>query len=429
MTNNCRCHRTDPFPAGESPAASPELKILVIATHTMPLAARMAMALSDAGFRVATLAPRGHPARLLRKVRDHFAYRPQPRWRSALRAIERWSPDLLVCTDDVAVSDLQVLHQRMSSSADKARRRVAGLIESSLGPAAGFQTTRNKSDFLTRVETEGLRCPRTIVIPAADRFESTPAGLTCPIVVKADQSYGGTCVRVAAGDAAVRAAVWELQTPRTWLGLFRRLSGALLGSQALAVLPLPLRRTISLQQYVEGRPCNRAVVCWKGKVLAGISVEAVEVLKEHGPASVVRIIDHPEMTRVAEHMAGCLGLSGFVGFDFIVDSSNQAWVIEMNARVTPACHLAIADGADLSGVLYRHMKGMPPLPAQAPASRDLVAMFPAEIMRCPSSAYLEAPHHDVPWSEPRLVHGVLGQALRTGFSERVRAFIKRRGGR
>ena len=47
---------------------------------------------------------------------------------------------------------------------------------------------------------------------------------------------------------------------------------------------LSLRRTISLQQYILGRPSNRAVICWKGKVLAGISVEVVELKRECGPA-------------------------------------------------------------------------------------------------------------------------------------------------
>src|SRR5262249_36050093 len=161
--------------------------------------------------------------------------------------------------------------------------------------------------FSTLVEAEGLRCPTTIVIPATRAFEAVPAELIYPIVVKADKSYGGLCVRVVNSSSDVRAAVWELQTPRTWHNTFRRLFGAILGSGVLASLTLPLRRTISLQQYILGRPSNRAVICWKGKVLAGISVEAVEVEHEHGPASVVRLIDHPEMASAAEHMVRRLG--------------------------------------------------------------------------------------------------------------------------
>jgi predicted ATP-grasp superfamily ATP-dependent carboligase len=32
------------------------------------------------------------------------------------------------------------------------------------------------------------------------------------------------------------------------------------------------------------------------------------------------------------YMVERLNLSGFVGFDFVLDSSNQAWLIEMNPR-------------------------------------------------------------------------------------------------
>jgi glutathione synthase/RimK-type ligase-like ATP-grasp enzyme len=402
-----------------------KLKVLVIATQETALAARISIALADVGFRVGALTPRGHPVRRSRKIRDHFAYHTRPRLRSAVRAIDRWSPDLLVCTDDLAVRELQTLHQRTAASDDKARRRIAELIELSLGPATSFPAMCNKSDFLARVEIEGLRCPRTVVIPACRAFESPPAELIYPLIVKADHSQGGICVRIANNDADVRAAVWELQTPSTWHSIFRRLFGAILGSEALAPLMLRLRRTISLQQYILGRPSNRAVICWKGKVLTGISVEAVEVNDEHGPASVVRLIDHPEMAIVAEHMVKRLGLSGFVGFDFVLDSSNQAWIIEMNPRVTPICHLSPADGTNLAGSLHIQMKGLKLVSRLTPISRGMIALFPNEIVRSPSSEYLQSCQHDVPWNEPELVRSVLNQTLRTGIPRRVRIFLER----
>jgi len=67
---------------------------------------------------------------------------------------------------------------------------------------------------------------------------------------------------------------------------------------------------MSLQQYVAGRPCTRAVVCWKGKVLAGITVEVLATLYEFGPATVVKVIHHPNVTAAAEkswRSWGCLG--------------------------------------------------------------------------------------------------------------------------
>jgi hypothetical protein len=71
------------------------------------------------------------------------------------------------------------------------------------------------------------------------------------------------------------------------------------------------------------------------------------------------------------------------------------------------------------------MNGLPPSPAPASASRDVVALFPGEIMRSPVSEHIRSSWHDVPWSEPQLVHHMLDQALRTGLTRRVRTFIER----
>jgi hypothetical protein len=422
----CMLNMQRSFSVNQAAAAgAAKLRILVIATQKTALAARIAMALADVGFLVAALTPHGHPVRRSRKISDHFAYRARAQLKSIVRAIDRWSPDLLVCADDLAVRELQTLHQRTAASDDKARRHISGLIELSLGPATSFPAMYSKSDFLALAEIEGLRSPRTMVIQATRTFESVPAQLIYPIVVKADQSYGGLCVRIANSDADVRATVWELQTPPTWRSIFRRFFGAILGSEALGPLRLPLRRTTSLQQYIPGRPSNRAVICWKGKVLAGISVEVVEVTHESGPASVVRLIDHSEMTIVAEHMVKRLDLSGFVGFDFVLDSGNQAWIIEMNPRVTPICHFSLADGTSLAGSLYTQMTGLRPLSRLAPINGGLIALFPNEIVRSPSSEHLQSCEHDVPWNEPDVVRSVLDRALRTGIWRRVRTFLER----
>ena len=400
--------------------AAAQLKVLVIATQKTPVAARISMALADVGFRVAALTPHGHPVRVSRKIQDHFAYHTRPRFKSTVRAIGRWSPDLLVCADDLAVRELQTLHRRTD---DKARRHISELIELSLGPATSFPAIRNKSDFLAAVESEGLRSPKTIVIRATCAFQRVPAELIYPIVVKADLSFGGRCVRIVNSAAHIRATVWELQTPSTWRYSFRRFFGTILSSKPLASVRLPLRRTISLQQYIAGRPANRAVICWKGKVLAGISVEALEVENENGPASVVRLIDHPEMAMIAERMVKRLNLSGFVGFDFVLDSSNQAWIIEMNPRVTPICHFSLTDGTNFAGSLYMQMTGIPSLSILAPINCGLIALFPNEIVRSPFSEHLQFCQHDVPWNEPEVVRVVLDQALRTGILKRVRRFL------
>ena len=59
-----------------------------------------------------------------------------------------------------------------------------------------------------------------------------------------------------------------------------------------------------------------------------------------GPSTIVKIIDHSDVTAAAEAIVAKLGLSGFVGFDFMLDCANKAWFLEMNSRATPTCHIA-----------------------------------------------------------------------------------------
>ena len=300
-----------------------QLKILVFATQNNPLAARISIALAYAGFHVAALTRSGHPVREVRKVSVSFCVPPpipveinSPRHRSMVSGSS--------CLHRrPRSSGVAKLHKRTASSGDKAGRRISDLIELSLGPPTSFSATSRQERLLgSRRSSKGYAARKPSLFRLLAHFESAPAELTYPIVVKADHSDGGRCVRIVNREANLRAVVWELQTPSTWRG--RRFFGTHARIEALSRLMLPLRRTISLQEYIVGRPGNRAVICWKGKVLAGISVEAVEVTHEHGPASVIKLIDHSEMATACERMVKRLHLSGFVGFDFILDSRESS---------------------------------------------------------------------------------------------------------
>ena len=187
-----------------------QLKSLVFATENNSLAARISMALGCVGFQVASLTRSAHPVRKARKVLRHFAYHNRFRARSIIRAIDSWSPDIIVCTDDLAVRELQDLHKRTAAFGNGADRRRSDLIELSLGPPTSFAAMRNKSCFLALAELEGVRCPKTIVFPATRAFDLTPAELTYPVVVKADHSDGGRCVRIVNEEADLRPVLETL---------------------------------------------------------------------------------------------------------------------------------------------------------------------------------------------------------------------------
>ena len=135
-------------------------------------------------------------------------------------------------------------------------------------------------------------------------------------------------------------------------------------------------------------------MCRQGKVLAGLSVEALQTSRPAGPASVVRIIDSPDMTEATARLVKRLGLSGFVGFDFMIHAgSGRAYLLEMNGRPTPICHIALDRSTDMISAL-----GEPFTVTRRALNIDspIIALFPEEIWRDPDSHYLRSACHDVP---------------------------------
>jgi hypothetical protein len=79
-----------------------------------------------------------------------------------------------------------------------------------------------------------------------------------------------------------------------------------------------------------------------------------------GPATVVRVIDHPAMAEAARRMVRRLGLSGFSGFDFIIAETGEPVLLELNPRLTPTSHLLVEDG-------HRRERTLVLFPAEHPA--------------------------------------------------------------
>jgi len=87
--------------------------------------------------------------------------------------------------------------------------------------------------------------------------------------------------------------------------------------------------------------------------------------------------------------------------------------------------LCSSDGTDLAAALYAQIERSPPRPRPALINRDMIALFPNEIIRSPSSSYFSSCQHDVPWEEPELVRGVLNQMRRIQIRRQARRFAER----
>jgi len=85
-------------------------RVLVLSTSLWLSAGQLALALIRVGFEVATFGPAESPFHTIEKLDARFRYGYRGFDSAAMSAIRNWSPDLLVCTDDLAVYHL---HQRL----------------------------------------------------------------------------------------------------------------------------------------------------------------------------------------------------------------------------------------------------------------------------------------------------------------------------
>jgi glutathione synthase/RimK-type ligase-like ATP-grasp enzyme len=377
-------------------------RIVVIATVHWAATTRLCLALADAGFDVAVLAPDDHALHAMSAI---FAMRLGRTRAEALKAIAwmlgAFLPDLVIPADDRAIAYLGRVYWRALQGRGSNAYQLADIIERSVGTPSSFVFATQKSRFIELARAEGLRVPRTTPVRNIAELRDLLARTVFPVVIKQDETSGGAGVRVAGDGLEAERAFEELRAASS------RRTAIKQALKRLDIAPLErfLRQapTITLQQYIDGRPANRAVVCDRGSVRAGLSVEVLQTSAEAQPATVVSVIDSAEMAHASQRLVRRLGLSGFIGFDFMLEAtSGRAFVLEMNARPTQICHIALDRSSDMVGALANSLSWS--VPRHLPnVSASTIALFPQEFWRDPDSAHLKSACHDVPWTEPAFI--------------------------
>lgn len=383
-------------------------RLLLLTCHHWPNPALMAHALAAAGLEVGVLGPWWQPARLMQGLGFVASYNGRGKQAALRRAFAAFQPDLLVPCDDSAAA---LLHRLREVGADDAAL-LAGITRS-VGGVGELPAVLHKSRFVARAAALGLAVPASVIVAAEREIPAALATVGLPCMVKRDESWGGAGVRLVRTEAEARHAWRDFATPPGWATTLR----AALRQQDPGPLRDRLRFAppgIALQALAPGVAVNRAVFCWRGEVLDGVTIEALEQLPGNGPSSVVRELAHPGIAAASACMVRALGLSGFIGFDFMLGASGAARLLELNPRVTPAATLLVQRpgfAARLAAALAG--QALPPaLPERTAAAPHV--LFPQEIQRDPASAWLHRPEHRVPWSEPRLVAWCIAHALRRG---------------
>lgn len=388
-------------------------RLLVLSTQPWPFPARLCMALRRAGFSVEGASP---PRAFLGRSAAPTAWhrlRPARLLPDLAAAVRAARPDRLVPCDDLSTRLITALHT------DPAMREV---VEASLGAPESHAVALSKGMQMALAAQMGLPIPPTLHLPDRTAFDVAVAARPFPRVLKTDGNWGGEGVAVLR-DAGSADHAWErLTTPPSLLAAAKR------SMRERSIRAFVARRdwqlpAVHLQEFAEGTPANRAVVCERGRVLAGLSVVALETAGASGPAAVVRVLEHPGMTATAEAFVERLGLSGFHGFDFVLTPDSRALMLEMNPRATPICHLARDGGNGLAAVMLGAMTGHAPA-VRLPVPGDTIALFPNEWSRDPTSSHLRD-WHDAPWDDPPLLRAALAELAASERLERLRGTLRR----
>ena len=367
--------------------------VTITATTWWPAPARVAMAFARRGAAVRAICPAGHPLRYTRAVASCVRYPfldPLPR----LHAVIAADPAaLIVPCDDRAVAHLHALHDAEPGGT------VAATIRRSLGAAEHFATLRRRAALLHAAAASGIRIPRTQALASAAELDAWQAPL--PWLIKTDMSWGGAGVRIVGSREEAQYAVQAMARP---LGGARALKRLLINRDGFWLQPWLARFAAStiVQQYVQGTPANIAIACDDGEVLAHLAVRALATQGATGASTMVEVIEHEEMLAAARTLAKRFRLSGFHGLDFMIDGKGCAWLIELNARATQLCHIALDERPSLVDALATR-----PAISAAPAPAGTVIAFFPQAWRSEPNGVLRSVLHDVPWEEPALVEALM----------------------
>lgn len=384
-------------------------RVLIVATRRWFSAARLAMAFAAAGAQVELLSPPGHPALLTHAIDRHHPFRALRPLRSIANAIQASGPDLVIPTDDTAVGYLHRLYSEAHRLNSELAPALRALLARSLGDPARFPLLESRTCLLTAAQKEDILAPATELVPDKSSLRDWLARNPLPAVLKADGTSGGEGVEIVNTRKQAFRAWSRLRAP---LGLARAAQKACLEHDANHLLPWFTRRPrqVSIQPFIQGHDANMAVACWQGELLGAITLDVLHTWRPKGPSVLVELTQNDAMLVAARALIARLHLSGFYGFDFIVENTPpgqpwvapRAWLIEINARATQTCHLPYGAPRDLVPALLSALTSRPLPAANNAPQRGVIALFPLAWQAGLTTQMLDSTIQDIPYDEPLL---------------------------
>jgi len=365
--------------------------------------ARLPQALQAAGFEVGIACFEDDYLAGTRFRDRFFPWRPGCRRGGVLlqhlkAIVAEWPPDFLVPADDLAVVFLARAHGRL-----KASEPLAKLLKYSFGQPSSLLAAGNKYRTFQQAQQSRLRVPNSEVVSSESEALAFAMKNGFPFLLKQSFGWAGNEVAIC-HDKAEAIAVWKTwhRRPR-WKQRFYAWRNSIRG-RSLSTRWLPTDKVTMASQYITGQPAMCLVTAFEGQVLGRLTALSVESYpNRQAPSSVVHFTHNAEMCRAAEKLIRTWKLTGFIGFDFMIDLHGDAWLIECNPRPIPIAHLGARAGDDVCFALYCQLTGQP-MPPTKSSQNLLVAHFPLESLRDPASPHLTHAFHDVPADDPDLMN-------------------------
>jgi len=382
-------------------------RLLIIHTLDWPNAARLAMAFAAADCQVHVLCRAGHPVRAVSSVQRVYRLNLFAPLRSIRDAIIEADPHFIIPCDDAAAAHLHHLYRQERRSSAGAVTPIAALIDHSLGDCAAHEQLATRSRLGPIAHAAGVTLPQTDVILSLDELRQWTAREGFPAVVKTDRSWGGEGVAIIRSPRQAEQAYGAMSRLPSLVRVLKRI--LINGDPNLYVRRFvdPFN-TITVQKFIHGRIANASLACWKGVAIGSLGVEVVAAYGATGAGTVVHPVENPQMLQAAERIVGLLGISGFCGFDFILEQETErAYLIEINPRATQINHLVLGAGHDLPGALRARIAAEPQREACPVTDLETIALFPQEWERDHNSVFLTNAYHDIPREEPAFVQACL----------------------
>ncbi len=358
---------------------------------------RIPRALAQAGFEVTLLAPRGELLDLSRHVARKIVL-PAPltplQWVYAFAdAVRATAPRIVLACDEQSFILLKTLAELQPPGMPPAQHaELVALVHHSLGDPAFYFSSIDRRLLPTAATALGVRVPPHAVVSDLREALEFVAIHGYPVVLKLGISFGGIGVVICPDHDTLARAFGELR------------------QSTIAELGVDSERLL-LEVGIPGTVSYYGLAAWRGTLLAGFATERLMANPApKGPATVIRYHHNRELRDFAEKLVRAFSMSGLLGIECVVhEQTGEAYLIEINRRVTPGHHRGAQFGVDLCAALHAALNGLP-----SPSRTDLDAAeegircsFPQEWLRDPTSRWLREYPVDVPWDEPEMLAAML----------------------